>query len=239
MSGLARISGALVVIASVMGLAEILGCQGRNPNHGVERHIAERLSRALRMQVGSLACPTDGDVRAGFVCSGTLRSGQPFVVDVSGIDPAGQPTWKVRGALNFEYQIALGFARAARGRPAAVACPRSGDLKAGFECQITLDDGHTTPVWVTASDRADRFVWRAGEVLMLGAIEEQIQLDLDRRDRTASVDCGRVLQKSVPGHSFDCAIQFGDGKSGSATVWIVDADGRIQYRVSAHPPGAE
>lgn len=228
----------IAATALAMGLTA-LACSDRpNPNEPLARAIAGRLSRSLNVAIASLGCPRDGAPGDGFVCSGSLASGESFAVEVTGVGGDGKPVWKPRGKLKFEYQIAEGFAAAVRARPRTVACPAGGDVSAGFHCQVTLEDGTVTSVHVTAAEESDRFVWRADEVLMLGAIEEQIRSDLLSRGKQALVDCGQGVQKSVAGRVFECALHFIDGTSGMAEVSIVDAEGHVQYRIDKSPEEA-
>lgn len=241
---LPRAGYALGLVGSAVALFALSsGCSScsREPdrNAPVARAIAERLATTLERAAPDLTCPTAGDIQVGFTCTGRWRgdeslAGEPFEVAVRGLDDSGEPVWKPRGALTFEYQIARGFTAAVRARLRGIRCPDDGDLDAGFPCQLILEDGSATTVQVTASAGTDdQFVWHADGILMLSAIEGEIQRELASSDRRAEIDCGAEVQKSEPGASFACAIRFEDGSTSVATVSVVDAEGHVQYRIVA------
>ena len=246
-------AGCLLGLASsAIALSPACSTCTRQPNRNapVARAVAESLATTLGRPTPEIECPSEGDIQTGFICTGRWRDGEssagkpqagkppagkpgnPFEVSVSGRDDSGEPVWKPRGALKFEYEIARGFTAAVRARLRDIRCPGGGDLAAGFQCQLVLEDGTATVVHVGASaEAADKFVWRADGVLMLSAIEREIQRALASDGRQAAIDCGEQVQTSEPGGSFECAIRFGDGGSSIATVSVVDAEGHVQYRI--------
>ncbi|MEM9491893.1 MAG: hypothetical protein AAGC55_22295 [Myxococcota bacterium] len=202
--------------------------------------IVSELWDALALPVVSLTCPAGGDPHAGVVCTGWyLRAGatEPLTVDVEGVTEDGQPRWMPRGLVKMEYQIARDFVASVRVPSARVRCPAGADVKAGFRCQVELGDGSTAAVDITAGDRDGRFAWRAHDVLQLDLVEAHIRQALIEDGRPGLVDCGRVVQRSLTGRSFDCNIRLASGEQSSATVEVVDEQGHIQYRLAGQQPG--
>lgn len=211
-----------------------------------KRIIAERLGRVLSVEVESIACPEVDDAEAGFECIGKVRGRESFLIEVAGADEAADEAvdedeaadaderrvvWKLRGARQIEYQLALDMAERVRVAPERVTCPDTGDVSAGFDCEVVFAGGTRTTAAISAGEPPDRFRWTARGILMPGVIEEGIQSDLAATGRAGVADCGQAVRRSVPDTVFSCSIEFAGGGAGKATVFVIDERGHVQYRV--------
>lgn len=220
----------------VGALAALGACSSADTGDRVttaRRFIAERLRQVLHLDAVAIACPEVDDPAAGFECIGKARGRDAFLIEVAPArdDGAEELDWKLRGTRHIEYQLALDVAERVGVAPESVTCPDMGDVAAGFDCRITLPGAIEATAAISAGPRPDSFRWVAPDLLMIGVIEDRIASDLAAEGRDATVDCGPAVRRSVPETSFSCSIAFAGGGAGSATVYVLDREGHVQYRL--------
>lgn len=222
------------IAGPIAGLIAILiGCSGdarsdRREN-AVEARVRGELALVLDLQIQSVSCPGCAAPGNRCQCRVEVRGAEAFEVDLLGTDEQGELALKPHGNKKFEYQVAKGFRDRLRVDVGSIACPRGGDVGAGFTCQVVVAD-HDEPITVriSAAPRPDRFIWEAIGVLMPARIEKQVQAHLGSHGREARVDCGRTLRRSVPDSTFACAVRYADGTASEVEARVIDTKGNVK-----------
>ena len=213
-------------------LASVIGCAGsacsRSSAEDTEARVRGELADVLDVEVASISCPGSCAAGSQCTCEGQLGSGEPFALDVLGMDGQGKPLIKPHGSKKFEYQVARGFRDQLRTDVESITCPGNGDVSAGFACQVVVAGDEPVTVRISAAPQPDRFLWEAEGLLMPAKIERGVQKHLAAQGKAATVDCGSTLRKSRTGDAFTCDIRYTAGAVGVVKIHVRDTEGNIE-----------